>query len=78
METAGAPFYYLGLTLIPLWLSNHMPGKVWDEITYSFPNFIEVWEWISNIISLYNGRIHFITANTTDAIFTSSYGYVWE
>ena len=23
--------------------------KVWDEITYPSPNFIEVWEWISNI-----------------------------
>ena len=31
-----------------------MPGKVWDEITYPFPNFngttIEVWERISNFI----------------------------
>ena len=31
-----------------------MPGKVWDEITYPFPNFngctVEVWEWISNFI----------------------------
>ena len=29
-----------------------MPSKVWDEITYPFPNFngatVEVWEWISN------------------------------
>ena len=30
-----------------------MPTKVWDEITYPFPNFahvatVEVWEWISN------------------------------
>ena len=26
--------------------------KVWDEITYQFPNFntIEVWEWMSNFI----------------------------
>ena len=32
-----------------------MPIKVWDEITYPFPNFnsytIEVWEWISISIS---------------------------
>ena len=28
-----------GLTLIPAWISNHMPGKVWDEITYPFLNF---------------------------------------
>ena len=36
-----------------------MPSKMWDEITYQFPNFIsatiEVWEWISNFI------LHFIT-----------------
>ena len=29
-----------------------MSNKVWDEITYPFPNFnyatVEVWEWISN------------------------------
>ena len=48
------PFYYYGLTLIPAWISNHMHNKVWDEITYPFPNFnggtIEVWVWISNFI----------------------------
>ena len=27
------PFYQHGLTLIQEWLSNHMPSKVWDEIT---------------------------------------------
>ena len=36
-----------------------MPGKVWDEITHPLPNFngatVEVWEWISNFITLYNG-----------------------
>ena len=32
-----APF---GLTLIPACLSNHIPSKVWDEITYPFVNFI--------------------------------------
>ena len=26
------------LTLIPARISNHMPRKVWDEITYRFPN----------------------------------------
>ena len=48
------PFYQHVLTLIPAWRSNHMPSKVWDEITYPFPNFngvtIEVWELISNSI----------------------------
>ena len=49
------PFYYHGLTLIPVWSRNRMPSKVWDEITHLFPNFngitIEVWEWMSNCIS---------------------------
>ena len=34
--------------------NNHMLSKVWDEITYPFPNFngftVEVWEWVSNFI----------------------------
>ena len=34
-----APFYNDGLTLIPAWRSNHIPSRVWDEITYPFPNF---------------------------------------
>ena len=34
-----APFYKHGYTLIPAWISNHMPSKVWDEITYPFLNF---------------------------------------
>ena len=39
------------------WISNHMTNKVWDEITYPFPNFngaaVEVWEWMSNFITLH-------------------------
>ena len=31
---------------------DHMPSKVWDEITYPFPSFngcnVELWEWISS------------------------------
>ena len=45
---------YDGKLVPPTWLSNHMPGKVWGEITYPFPNFngctFEVREWISNFI----------------------------
>ena len=40
------------LTLIPTWISNHMPSKMSDEITYSFPRFngctVEDWKWMSN------------------------------
>ena len=50
--------------MISAWISNHMPAKVWDEITCPFPNFngstIEVWEWMSNFIP------HFITDMITD------------
>ena len=48
------PFYKHRLTSIPAWISNHMPCKVCDRITYPFTNFksymVEVWEWISNFI----------------------------
>ena len=47
-------FYKHGLILTPACRSNCMPSKVWDKITYPFPNFngctVEVWEWISNFI----------------------------
>ena len=38
-DISSGPFYKHGLTLIPAWISNHMPRKVWDEITYPFLNF---------------------------------------
>ena len=54
METSHTrgPFYEHGLISDPAWMNTHIPRKVWDEITYSVPNFngytVEVWEWISN------------------------------
>ena len=33
------PLYHHELTLTPAWLSNHANSKVWNEITYPFPNF---------------------------------------
>ena len=45
-------FRWYGSTLILAWISNPIPSKVWDEITYQFPNFndcaVDVREWISN------------------------------
>ena len=59
--TLRGPFYQHGLTLIPAWISNHIPSKVWDEIAYPFPNFngrtLDVWELISNF-TLCNGCNH--------------------
>ena len=44
----------LGLFLILAWINNHMPSKVWVEITFPFLNFngctVEVCEFISNFI----------------------------
>ena len=37
-DTCG-PFYKHGLTFIPTWISDHMPNKMWDEITYPLLNF---------------------------------------
>ena len=52
--SSRAPLLTYSLTLIPAYISNYMPSKVWDEITNPFPEFNgstgEVWEWISNII----------------------------
>ena len=49
------PFYKHGWTLIPTWINDHMPSKVWGQVNHPFPNFncatVEVWEWISNFIS---------------------------
>ena len=45
-----------------------MYHEVWDEISYSFPNFngaafeVEVWEWISNFIPLLIGYVILIHA----------------
>ena len=46
------PFYKHGLTSIPVWIRNYKSSKVWDEITYPFPNgeTVEVWERLSNFI----------------------------
>ena len=47
-------FIQHGLNFVPAWISKCIHYKVWDEITYSFPNFnsstIDVWEWIINFI----------------------------
>ena len=52
---------YHGLSLILAWITNYIHDKVWDEITYPFPNFngytIEVWEWISNFIPHFAGHL---------------------
>ena len=44
--------YNAPLVSLPARLSNHMPCKAGDEITYPFPNFngcsVDVWEHISN------------------------------
>ena len=42
------------------WIDSYFHHKLWDEITYPFPNFngctVEVWEWISDFIPyFYNG-----------------------
>ena len=37
-STCWGPFYSHGLTLIPVWISNYIHYKVWDEITYPFLN----------------------------------------
>ena len=42
------------IDLSPAWISIYIHDKLWDGITYPFPNFngatIEVWEWLSNFV----------------------------
>ena len=53
-ELNGSGYQGPLLLALPIWISNHMPTNVWDEIIYPFPNFNgatgEVWEWISNFL----------------------------
>ena len=42
--------YLHELTLIPVWISNHMLSKMWDEIAYPLTNLSDVWQWINNLI----------------------------
>ena len=41
------------------WISNYIHYKMWEEITYPFPDFngatVEVWEWINNFIPHFPG-----------------------
>ena len=50
-SAARDPFHKHGSILFPAW--NHILSKVWDEITYPFPNFdgstVEFGDWISNL-----------------------------
>ena len=43
------------LYIILTWINNHDQRKMWDEITYLFPNFnvytVDVLEWINNFTS---------------------------
>ena len=39
ITASSGPFYLHGLTLIPAWISNYMPGEVWGEIIDPFLNF---------------------------------------
>ena len=58
MSNDQGPFYKLWLALVSRWISNHMPGKVWNEINYPFPYLhgctTEVWKWVSIVF------LHFI------------------
>ena len=53
-KTFQLPLLLTWFNFNPSMNKYHMPGKVWDGITYPFPNFngatVEVWEWINNFI----------------------------
>ena len=45
--------------LLLTWINFNpsMDCNVWDEITYAFPNFNGVWEWMSNFIPHFAGNV---------------------
>ena len=55
------PLLLICFNLIPAWISNYVHDKVWNEMTYTLPNFsgctVEVWEWISNFIPHFTGHM---------------------
>ena len=55
------PYLLTWFNLAPAWISNYTHIKLWDYITYPFPNFkdatIEVMEWISNFIPHFTGHV---------------------
>ena len=46
--------YWTGLTLVPAWISNCMPSKMWDKLLiHSHATMVvtvEVWKWMNNFI----------------------------
>ena len=48
-------------TSMGAWICNCIHCKMWDGITYPFPNFngttVEVWEWVSNFIPHFNAHV---------------------
>ena len=73
------PFHKHRLILIPSWISNHMPCKVWGEITYPFQNFngfaIEVLEWKSNFFTDFTGSVITYPCWYSKLIHVSKMGY---
>ena len=54
VRVISAGTIFTNITLIQASISNHIPSKVWDAITYPFPNFkgwiVKIYEWISTFI----------------------------
>ena len=57
----GDPFYWHGLHLISTRISYYIHHKVYDDITYLFPNFndatADVWGWICDFTPHFTGDV---------------------
>ena len=67
------PFYQHGVTLIPVWTSNHTPNKVWDGITYPFlkPNGNFIPHFIMDMIT-------YPCWNLSQSIMNKILYYIWS
>ena len=74
--------YWIGLIWITVWIINHKHYKLWDEITYPFPNFnsttVQVCEWISftKHVIIYPGMLGLLDYGIT--IISYCIWYTWN
>ena len=77
-STAWGPIYLRGLTVIPAWISNHMPSKVWDEIGHPFQNLNGCKFWMDKQFHpiLYNG-CNYLSMLGLKLIYIDSLSHWW-
>ena len=73
---------YYAMWGVYVMLFNYVNYKMWNEITYPFPNFnggtVEVWEWISDIIPHFTGACDYLSMLGLKLIHISEWCPMWS